>query len=308
MIDDGSPDGCPAICDEYAKLDSRIKVIHKKNAGLGFARNSGLEIATGEFVSFVDSDDFVDVTMYEILYNTAKKNDLDTVYCSYNLYKDSQHIKPKKAVEELTLFIGREAIDSFILDMIGPEPSYKSGIKYLMSACITVYSHELIKTMNCRFHSEREIISEDMIFNFDYLTNAKKVGYVPFCFYFYCFNENSLSHTYKEGRDEKIKFFLSEVKLRLSDKFSEQVYSLHYKRMLLMYFYGVILGNLSLAKEEKNLKRKITILNKCNDSFWSQLFIDYPYWKLPIKHCVFYIVSKYKLPRILFSLCLYLKH
>ena len=73
MVDDGSPDRCPQMCDEYAKKDSRIKVIHKSNAGLGYARNSGLEIATGEYVAFVDSDDYVYTQIYESLYVSAKK-------------------------------------------------------------------------------------------------------------------------------------------------------------------------------------------------------------------------------------------
>jgi glycosyltransferase involved in cell wall biosynthesis len=306
MVDDESPDNCPAMCDEYAKLDSRIKVIHKKNEGLGFARNSGLEIAKGEFVGFIDSDDFVDVIMYETLYNTAKGYDLDTVFCSCNFYKDKRHIKHRKEVDELTLFIGRKAVDSFLLDMIGAEPSYISDVKYMMSACRSIYSRKLIENTRCRFHSERELVSEDMIFNFDYLTKAEKVGYVPFYFYFYCFNENSISHTYNEGKDEKIKYFLSEVKSLLSDKFSEEVYSLHYKRMLLLHFRIVTFENLKLAKKEKKLKNKIKIIKKCNDSFWSQLFVDYPYWKLPIKHRLFYFFSKPKLIRIWFNLFLYI--
>ena len=64
LVDDGSPDSCPQMCDEYAKQDTRVKVIHKENAGLGYARNSGLEIATGEYVAFVDSDDYVDTQMF----------------------------------------------------------------------------------------------------------------------------------------------------------------------------------------------------------------------------------------------------
>ena len=59
LVDDGSPDNCPQICDEYAKKDSRIKVIHKENGGLSSARNAGLDIASGEWISFIDSDDWI---------------------------------------------------------------------------------------------------------------------------------------------------------------------------------------------------------------------------------------------------------
>ena len=83
MVDDGSPDNCPKMCDDYAKQDSRVKVIHKKNAGLGLARNSGLEVATGEYVAFVDSDDFTDVDAYRSLYENAQKRNADVVYAGF---------------------------------------------------------------------------------------------------------------------------------------------------------------------------------------------------------------------------------
>lgn len=69
LVDDGSTDNCPAICDQYAKKDKRVKVIHKENGGLSSARNAGLDIATGEYIGFVDSDDFVSSEMYEVLIN-----------------------------------------------------------------------------------------------------------------------------------------------------------------------------------------------------------------------------------------------
>ena len=73
LVNDGSPDNCGKLCDIYAKKDSRIKVIHKKNGGLSDARNVALDIATGDYIGFVDSDDWININMYEVLINEAKK-------------------------------------------------------------------------------------------------------------------------------------------------------------------------------------------------------------------------------------------
>jgi glycosyltransferase involved in cell wall biosynthesis len=83
LIDDGSPDDCGKICDEYAKKDNRIKVIHKKNEGLSEARNSGIDTATGEYLTFVDSDDWIEIDMIEVLYNNLVNNNADISCCGY---------------------------------------------------------------------------------------------------------------------------------------------------------------------------------------------------------------------------------
>lgn len=85
LVDDESPDSCPQICDEYASKDTRIKVIHKKNEGLGLTRNAGLEAATGEYIAFIDSDDWVDLVMYETLYNTAQRSNAIQFIAAYNI-------------------------------------------------------------------------------------------------------------------------------------------------------------------------------------------------------------------------------
>ena len=77
IVDDGSKEACALLCDEISSRDSRIKVIHKKNGGLGFARNTGIEAANGEYVGFVDSDDYIEPLMYERLYGAAAKRDAD---------------------------------------------------------------------------------------------------------------------------------------------------------------------------------------------------------------------------------------
>ena len=81
LVDDGSPDHCPELCDEWAKRDKRIKVIHKENGGLSDARNAGIEIAVGEFVAFVDSDDWISVSYLELLMRAMQENDCEIVEC-----------------------------------------------------------------------------------------------------------------------------------------------------------------------------------------------------------------------------------
>ena len=88
MIDDESPDNCPEMCDEYARRDTRIKVIHKKNGGLSDARNIGLAVATGEYIAFVDSDDWIESDFIEILYNNAEKEHADISIIGYTLVWD----------------------------------------------------------------------------------------------------------------------------------------------------------------------------------------------------------------------------
>ena len=83
LIDDGSPDGCPAICDEYAQNDARIRVIHKPNGGLTSARNEGVENANGEWIIHIDGDDWVEPTYIEELYNAAMKNKADIAICGF---------------------------------------------------------------------------------------------------------------------------------------------------------------------------------------------------------------------------------
>lgn len=83
LVDDGSPDGCPAICDGYASRDGRVRVIHKPNGGLSDARNAALDVATGDYIGFVDSDDVIEPTMYERLVSEAQATGAEVVACGY---------------------------------------------------------------------------------------------------------------------------------------------------------------------------------------------------------------------------------
>lgn len=95
LVDDGSPDNCPAICDIWAEKDSRIKVIHKTNGGLSDARNAGMAIVTGELMGFVDSDDWIAPEMYQLLYENMQQNDSDISACGVQMvWEDGAPSRP----------------------------------------------------------------------------------------------------------------------------------------------------------------------------------------------------------------------
>ena len=115
LVDDGSPDNCGKICDEYAKKDHRIEVIHKSNGGLSDARNKGLEIAKGEYIGFVDSDDYIESDMYEVLYNLLKQYNVDVSIC--NFYTVSQgKIAIKNADNGIKEYNRIEILKEILLD------------------------------------------------------------------------------------------------------------------------------------------------------------------------------------------------
>lgn len=92
LVDDGSPDECPEICDEYAEKDQRIIVIHQKNSGVSAARNAGLKIAQGQYIGFVDPDDFVASDMYEKMVQAMEKSEVELVVCGYDYYDEEYRI------------------------------------------------------------------------------------------------------------------------------------------------------------------------------------------------------------------------
>jgi len=115
LVDDGSPDNCGKICDEYAKKDHRIEVIHKSNGGLSDARNKGLEMAKGEYIGFVDSDDYIEADMYEVLYNLLKQYNADVSIC--NFYTVSQgKISIKNADNGINDYNRIEILKEILLD------------------------------------------------------------------------------------------------------------------------------------------------------------------------------------------------
>ena len=111
LVDDGSPDGCPAICDEYAAADSRVKVFHHKNGGGSTARNRGVDEATGEYIAFVDPDDYVEPDFIDFLYNLLTENAADIASCGALEVYPNGRTQPQCADTALHIMDTREAME-----------------------------------------------------------------------------------------------------------------------------------------------------------------------------------------------------
>lgn len=171
LVNDGSTDNSGDICDEYVKSDSRVKVIHKRNEGVSIARNVGVEMATGEYIGFIDSDDWIEPDMYCDLYSFAKKYDVDIVMCdTVSKFDDAPDI-PDTIVElNNDIILKKNDISPELLKVMAG------------SACRCIYKSDLIFNNNILFPINIPI-SEDRVFNIYAFGYAKKVYYVKKPYY-----------------------------------------------------------------------------------------------------------------------------
>ena len=208
LVDDGSPDNCPQMCDEWTKKDNRIKVIHKQNSGLGMARNTGIECAQGEYICFFDSDDYIDLRTIEKAYTLANTEKLDiVVFGVTSLNRYGNLIKTRIPKTEKICYRDSEIQAEFLPDLIDSRHDSVKNRNLCLSAWSCLFSVELIRRNGWRFVSERENISEDSYSLIKLYKYVNSVGVLSEALYFYCENENSLTRTYREDRFDRIKRF-----------------------------------------------------------------------------------------------------
>lgn len=192
LVDDGSPDNCPAICDAYADKDNRIVVIHKDNGGLSDARNVALKTAKGDYIGFVDSDDFVEPTMFEKLYNSAITHNSDISICSHSLINSSR--KDLSLPFKSDVYKDDEIVDNFIIPLLGDDRD--ADIYYLEGfVCRQLFKRDLIA--DNKFKSERAFFAEDVVFDLEVYQKCSKMSVVNEPLYCYRYNEESLSNRYR---------------------------------------------------------------------------------------------------------------
>lgn len=205
LVDDGSPDRCPKICDEWAKKDDRIQVIHKKNAGLGMARNTGIDHASGEYIFFFDSDDYVALDVAEKCYASAKKYSSDVVmYGLTSVDSNGKIIHADIPNTPKDHYCGAEIQDYILPSMILTDPITGKKNHLNMSSSGRMFSMKLILACSWRFVSERDYISEDFYSLLDLYKHVRRASIIHESMYFYCCNAASLTHHYDAGRYQRI--------------------------------------------------------------------------------------------------------
>lgn len=192
LVDDGSPDGCPLLCDAYAEKDFRIKVIHKQNGGLIAARKSGVEIATGDYITFVDGDDWIAPDMYQKVADSIEKHNADCVITQfYFAYEDRQTASQYLLDKE---YYSRQEIESDVYPkMLFSGKWYQFGI---FPNCWTKVFRADILRKHIFDVDDRIRLGEDIAFTYPCLMDCQSLSFVDDPLYFYRQNPESMTAAY----------------------------------------------------------------------------------------------------------------
>ena len=232
-VNDGSTDNSLKILEEYQQENSRIKIINKKNEGLGAARNSGMEHAKGDYIGFVDSDDWVDLTMFEKLYNNAKKYNSDIVMCP--IYSSDDNKESDNNFSYFNLECFNEDYDNIVFDNTKTK-------KFIFRICVTafnkIYRNNFLKKINAKF--PEGVIFEDNPFFYKTFLNANKITLIRDFLYFYrAKRPNSIISNANKNYFDVIKIHkISRNILFSEDKFQDLKYDfLNYQIGSIFYRY-----------------------------------------------------------------------
>lgn len=249
LIDDESPDNCGQICDEYAKKDSRIKVIHKKNGGVSSARNAGLDISQGDYIGFVDPDDYISEEMYEVMLTEAKKDDLGIVECNYFVsYEDGTCLVIDKR--------GKRLYNTFNDILYGVFTNYLyPGI------CFKLFKKTVINSI--RFSTEFKI-AEDMLFFLDCAKNNTKLKIISNPLYYYFQRQSSvMNRPFHNGAFDELKVVEMLKRICNNKKLINAYNSFYFPKLILVSQKIINTGKFSDRFDEirkKILENRIDIL------------------------------------------------
>lgn len=255
LVDDGSPDRCPEICDAWAEKDPRIRVIHKPNGGLSDARNAGMRIATGELLAFVDSDDYVDLSMYETMISAMERTGAEVACCGrYIATEDTA--TPAHTLDREQLFTGKEAVRELLIGGNVEEATWDK-----------VYWRELFENLEFPVGEN----NEDIVVIPRLLVKASCVVHVGLPMYYYCQNAGSITKSAYSEKKRVILKHLDEVRQFLTEECEELLP--HYPVLQARYCQSTLY--LLLDNKETLTKFKqdyLEFYSRFRKSFWVRFF------------------------------------
>jgi glycosyltransferase involved in cell wall biosynthesis len=227
LVDDGSTDSSPKMCDNYAVSDSRIKVVHKENGGLSDARNAGIRIATGDYIGYVDSDDWIELDMYERMHNACVENNAQLAVCRYFREYDNKTIND--GTERLEILDRNEILKIYITD--------KDGYMVYNSVWSKLFKRELVEGVI--FPKGRN--SEDIMYTTRAFCKLNKAVYIDTCLYHYVIDrKDSIMNVDKTERmfKDELPFWREHIKCirdNVSDDMGDLAAYYYYRRLLFYY-------------------------------------------------------------------------
>jgi len=257
LVDDETPDDGGKICDEYAKKYNNIKVIHQKNQGVSVARNSGIEIARGEWVAFVDSDDWVEEDMFSKLYNVAKKSDSEIIICSTYVNYEEKQVENSFFKYETKKFEGKEK-EEVQLQLIAKgvnnyfPPEVGCGVPWGK-----LYKKEFIEKKKLRFIPNL-VRMQDNIFNLYAFEEANSILYVNEFLYHYRKSNESVCNKYNEKVIEYFEKVNKQTEIFINKYNKSEIFKKALDIKIVMSFHSYFLLNFFNKQNNKKyiVKRK----------------------------------------------------
>ncbi len=230
LVNDGSVDNSGSLCDQIADAHSNIIAVHKENGGLASARNYGLKHIKGQYVVFIDADDWVAPHFFAFLDEHLRKNNLDVLKYGYQRVYNNELGKSQVPYYEEGVYDRSEILKCILPGAVGPIRLFDYEKNALLSACTCAYSVEFLKANKIIFTSEREILNEDFLFNFHVLLCANQVEVTHEILYMYYFRDGSLSKNYIQDILSRKQKLMLEYKRLLDEKnlfrqFEKQYYN-----------------------------------------------------------------------------------
>ena len=262
LVDDGSTDHSGDVCDQLASRYPNVISLHKKNGGLGSARNFGMEHAEGKYLVFVDSDDWVTNHYFAFLDEHLQNSQVDMLKYGYqrvNVGKLGSIAVPYYAPG----YYNRSQIEKDILPgAIGPIRLFDYTNGPVLSACVCAYSRDFLQKNRLRFYSERTYLNEDFLFNFEALLCAEDVEITHEVLYFYDFREGSLSKHYRSNMLQRKIVLLEKYKELLEHYGFWEQYEIPYYNQCVDSFYACITNECGPWADDKTATDQVAeILN-----------------------------------------------